>query len=36
MTDDIKKPLNKRSKLTKSYYKNDQQKIDYDKENESS
>ena len=27
MTDDIKKPLNKRSKLTKSYYKNDQQKL---------
>ena len=31
MTDDIKKPLKERSKLTKTYYKNGQQIIDYDK-----
>ena len=31
MTDDIKKSLKERSKLTKTYYKNGQQKIDYDK-----
>ena len=31
MTDDIKKSLKQRSKLTKTYYKNGQQKIDYDK-----
>ena len=31
MTDDTKKSLKERSKLTKTYYKNDQQKIDYDK-----
>ena len=31
MTDDIKKPLKECSKLTKTYYKNGQQIIDYDK-----
>ena len=31
MTDDIKKSLKERSKLTKTCYKNGQQKIDYDK-----
>ena len=31
MTDDVKKYLKKRSKSTKSYYKNGQQKSDYDK-----
>ena len=31
MTDDIKKSLKERSKLTKTYHKNGQQKIDYDK-----
>ena len=31
MADDIKKSLKERSKLTKSYYKNGQQKSDYDR-----
>ena len=31
MTDDVKIYLKKRSKLTKGYYKNGQQKNDYDK-----
>ena len=31
MTDDIKKSLKERSKLTKSYYKNSQQESDYTK-----
>ena len=36
MTDDIKMSLKERSKLTKSYYENGQQKSDYDKKLEKS